>query len=149
MQCFSFIAKDTIQQMVWECTFSQQFWTRFVILVNEKCSVSYKLIISECLIVFGTDDSIKTESVSYFIILLAKQYLYKCKMDSSQPNIDVFRKKVSFRYKIEERNAIINCSGISFSAKRSRPDMTFAVDWALNNNYLSAKWQPYKPIFIE
>jgi hypothetical protein len=124
---FCFIAKDTIQHIFWECTFSQQFWTRFVILVNEKCSVSYRLRMSECLVLFGTDDSIKTESVFDFILLLAKQYLYKCKMESSQPNIDLFRKKLSFRYKIEEHNAMINCSGTSFSAK----------------------WQPYKPIFTE
>ena len=65
---FCFIAKDTIQHMFWECTFSQQFWTRFVILVNEKCSVSYRLRMSECLVLFGTDDSIKTEGVFDFIL---------------------------------------------------------------------------------
>ena len=60
---------------------------------------------------FGIDNNIKTDSVFDFISLLAKQYLYKCNMENNRPNINIFRRKlIVSRYKIEEYNAVINCS---------------------------------------
>ena len=75
---FHLIAKDTIQHIVWECTHSQQIWTWLLVLLNEKCTSSYRLRLSDCLILFWIDD-IRTESGFNFILRLAKQYLCKCK----------------------------------------------------------------------
>ena len=58
---FCLIAKDTIQHIFWECTHTQQFWTLFVILLNEKCASCHRLRLSECLILLGIDDDIKIE----------------------------------------------------------------------------------------
>ena len=80
-----------------------------------------------CLILFGIDDNIKMENIFGFILLLAKQYLYKCKIEKQLPNIDIFRKKMLYRYKIEEYNAKLSCSCSSFSSR----------------------WQPYKPFFLQ
>ena len=88
---FYLTAKDTIQHIFWECKQSQQFWTRFLVLPKEKCTSCYRLRLSECLILFGIDDNIKTENVFDFILLLAKQYPYKCKIEKQPPNIDIFR----------------------------------------------------------
>ena len=71
---------------------------------------------SECLVLLGIDDNIKTDNVFDFILLLAKQYMYKCKMDNNQPNINVFRRKLLSRYQIEEYNVMINCSCPHFYA---------------------------------
>ena len=81
------IAKDTIQHIFWECTHSQQFWTQVLVLLNAKCALCYRLRLFECLILYCIDDDIKTESVLDFILLLAKQYLYKCKTEKQLPNI--------------------------------------------------------------
>ena len=46
----------------------------------------------------------------------------------------------------------LNCLGslhlvsVSLMSTACRPDMTFAVDWALSNNYLS--WQKQNPLII-
>ena len=65
---------------------------------------------SECLILFGIDDNIKTDSVFLFHFTSGKnQCLYKCKMENNQTNINIFRRKLLSRYKIEY-NAVINCS---------------------------------------
>ena len=109
-------AKDSIQHIFWECKHNQQFRTRFLVLLKEKCTSCYRLRLSECLILFGIDD-IKTENVFDFILLLEKQYLYKCKTEKQLPNIDIFRKKMSYRYKIEEYNAKMSCSCSSFSSR--------------------------------
>ena len=120
---FCLTAKDTIQHIFWECKHSQQFWTHFLVLLKEKCTSCYRLRLSECLIVFGIDDNIKTENVFDFILLLAKQYLYKCKIEKQLPNIDIFKKKLLYRYKIEEYNAKMSCSCSNFFSR----------------------WEPYKP----
>ena len=101
---FCLIAKDTIQHIFWERKHSQQFWTRLLVLLKEKCTSCYRLRLSECLILFGIDD-IKTENVFDFILLLAKQYLYKCKIEKQFPNIDIFRKKTI----IQIQNRGIQC----------------------------------------
>ena len=80
---------------------------------------------TECLILFDTDDNIKTENIFDFILLLAKQYLYIYKIKKQLLNIDIFRKKLLYRYKIEECNAKMSCSCSSFSSR----------------------WEPYKPFF--
>ena len=81
----------------------------------------------KCFILFGIDDNIKTENVFDFILLLAKQYLYKCKIEKQLPNIDIFRrKKLLYRYKIQECNAKMSCSCTSFSSR----------------------WEPYKLLFF-
>ena len=78
-----------------------------------------------CLTLFGIDGNTKMKKKNGFILLLAKQYLYKCKIEKQLPNIDMFRKKLLYRYKIEEYNAQLSCSCSSFSSR----------------------WQLYKPFF--
>ena len=76
------------------CKHSQQFWTRFLVLLKQKCTSCCRLRLSECLILCGVDDDIKTENGFEFILLPAKQYLYKHKTEKLLPNVDIFRKKV-------------------------------------------------------
>ena len=85
---FCLTAKDNIQHIFWECKHSQQFWTRFLVLLKEKCTSCYRLRLSDCLILFSIADNIKTENVYNFILLLAKQYLYKCKIEKQLPKIE-------------------------------------------------------------
>ena len=87
---FCLIAKDTIQHIFLECKHSQQLWTRILVLLKQKCTSCFRLRLSECLILFGTDDDIKTENGFELILLLAKQYLYKCKIEKQLPNIHIF-----------------------------------------------------------
>ena len=124
---FCLIAKDTVQHIIWECTHSQQFWTRCLVRLNEKCTSYYRSRLSECVILFGIDDDSKTENVFDFILLLAKQCLYKRKIEKQLPNADVFRKRLLYEFKIEEYNAKMSCSCSS----------------------ISSRWDPNKPLFSD
>ena len=95
---FCLTAKDTIKHIFWECRHSQQFWTRFLVLLKENVLLS----LSECLILFGIDDSVKTKTLFDFLLLLAKQCLYKCKIEKQFPSIGIFRGK-KMLYKIQNR----------------------------------------------
>ena len=114
---FCLIAKDTIQHTFWS---GHRFWSYW-----KKYDSCCRLRLSECLILFGIDDDIKMENVFDFILLVAKQYLYKCKIEKQLLNIDIFRKKQLCKYKIEEYDAKMSCSCSSFSSR----------------------WEPYKPYF--
>ena len=63
----------------------------------------------ECLVLFGIDDNIKTDSVFDFILLLAKQYLYKCKRQTISQTLMFLEGNYYPVYK-KEYNAVINCS---------------------------------------
>ena len=82
---FCLIAEDTMQHIFWECKHSQQFWTRILVLLKEKFTSCYRSRLSKCIILFGIDDNIKTDNALDFILLRAKQYLYKCKIGKQLP----------------------------------------------------------------
>lgn len=109
--------KDNIEHIFWHCEISQRFWTDFNELINEKVFFVHKMRVSKCLVILGCDDNIVIDNIFYFILLLAKQYLYKCKMDHIAPHITVFKKKLASRYKIEEYNARLKFSYQDFSAR--------------------------------
>ena len=103
--------------MFWHCVSAQHFWTQLLNLVKEKCANAYNMRFTKCLVRLGIDESIKIDDIFYFVMLLAKQYLYKCKLDICVPEINVFRKRLLFRYKIEEFNAKLNQTYHDFTTK--------------------------------
>jgi exonuclease III len=112
--------KDSIDHIFWDCPVAQQFWEHYNTLVRNKCLNAHNMRLSKCLIVLGIDNNIIIDRTMYFIIMLAKQYLYKCKLDSSIPDIEVFRKRLRWRYNIEEYNA-----------KLRQKHAKFKVDWVI------------------
>ena len=56
---------------------------------------------------FGVDSTVITDTIFDLIILLAKQYLYRCKFEQSVLQISVFRKRLKLRYKLEEYSSNI------------------------------------------
>ena len=109
--------KESIEHIFWRCTVSRHFWDDLVNLVNEKCPNSFNFRLSESLVILGIDRNIKIDSIFAFILIFAKQYLYKCKLDKLRPDISILRKKLLFRYKIEEFNARIRLMYPDFAAR--------------------------------
>ena len=56
-------------------------------------------------------------SVFDFVILFAKFYLYQCRMENCLPRIDIYRKKLKYRYDIELYNAKVTMSQSTFISK--------------------------------
>jgi len=116
--------RDRLEHIFWRCDVSRTFWDRLVELVNDKCQNTGNLRLSETLVLLGTDRAIKIDSVCAFILIFAKQYLYKCKLDSNIPDVNIFLRKLHYRYKIEEYNSFIN----------------------FMYNDFAARWQPYRAL---
>ena len=81
--------------------------------------------ISKSLALIGLDKNLQIDSTLYFILLLAKQYIYNCKLYDNIPLLNVFIRKCKARYETEEYIA--------------RKTLTY-------NDFIT-KWIPYKPLF--
>ena len=119
-------SRDSIEHMFWRCDISQRFWTAVQALINETCTAACNVMFTECLILFGTQENFKSDTVLDFILFFAKKYLYSCRFDKTDPCICVFKKKLHARYTVEEHNARIQFRMTEFQTS----------------------WYPYKPMFI-
>ena len=107
--------RETIEHVFWHCPITQTFWLHFENLINEKCPNAHNMRMTDSLVILGSDKNIKIDPTFYFILVLAKQFIYKCKIGSSIPNIINFKKMLSSRYKIEEYNAKLSLSLHTFN----------------------------------
>lgn len=97
--------RENIEHIFWYCNVSQDFWKKLSELINIKCTNVFNLQLTKSLIILGTDSNVKIDSTMYLILLLAKQYIYRCKIERKTPSLNVFKKKLLFRFQIEEHNA--------------------------------------------
>ena len=109
-QCTFCDEKDSIEHFLWQCYFTRHFWRKLETLINTSCETSRNIKITEDLVLFGIDSTVITDNMFDLIILLAKQYLYRCKFEQSVPLVSVFRKQLQLRYKLENAfNARWHC----------------------------------------
>lgn len=103
--------RDSIEHFLWRCHHVKLFWNNFKKLLHDKCDIAGNMSLTEKLVLFGTDTEIKTNIVFDLIIILAKSYIYKCKISKQFPKVNSFIIELKYRYKIENFNAKINdCS---------------------------------------
>ena len=86
-------------------------------LVNEKCLNAVNLRLNKSLVLFGYSEQIRIDAIFGFILNLSKQYIYKCKQEEQVPNVNIFCKKLAYRYKIEEYNAKLKMDLHNFTVK--------------------------------
>ena len=114
---FCFESKDDIDHLFWNCVYIQRFWVQVEDTMKSKCLTCTNLRLSQCLILFGVDPKIKTDSVFDLIMLLGKMHIYKCKLDNRFPTIRSFEKDIKARYKVEEYNSKMNFTIDEFKTK--------------------------------
>ena len=87
---------DDIEHIFRQCTVSHTMWTSFINVVNENCYTVNNMRLAQCLVISGNHDNIKNNSIFSFMLLLAKQYLYRCEIDSWQTAIVGFQTKLIY-----------------------------------------------------
>ena len=92
--------KDSIEHLFWNCTYVGRFWQALENLIIENCTTAANMKLTRNLVLFGTDNNIKTDNVFDLIILLAKLYIYKCKFDKTAPSIPSFKNQLKQKYKV-------------------------------------------------
>ena len=119
---FCKLKSETIIHLLWECKETSKFWKNLANILNRKCLHSHNFRFTPELVLFGISDNIKTDKNCILIILLAKYYVYRCKVQSVTLNTNIFVKELYHRYSIER---IIN----------------------KNSNNFKIEWAPYENIF--
>ena len=92
---------ETILHLFWECISVQTFCNAFVELINNNCPHIYNLSLDAELIIFGENNIPVTDGIFDLFILLAKFFIYKCKVTDTLPNIKYFKYVLKSRYEIE------------------------------------------------
>ena len=100
---FCLTEKDTIQHYLWECVHVQVFWNDFVQFLKEKCIHCDRLNLNPTLVLLGNDKKTKTDACFNDILLNAKFFIYKCRLNNVKPNMHVFVNiDIKLMYKIDK-----------------------------------------------
>ena len=70
--------------------------------MNSKCTHAHNFKIDEKLAIFGQSIQIKTDYICEFIVLMAKFYIYRSKVQDTVLNSKLFLKELYNRYCIEK-----------------------------------------------
>ena len=93
---------ETIQHLFWECRKTKQFWISLSEFINKRAIHSHNFRFTHNLVFFGVCDSIQTDNICNLIILMAKFYIYRCKVQKNDLNLKVFILELYNRYSIEK-----------------------------------------------
>ena len=89
---------ETVIHLFWECQVSQNFWSQVSLFLqnnNINIQIDYKVI------AFGTTNRTNSYVITNFILLMAKYFVYKCKINKSLPQIGNFISELKQRKQIE------------------------------------------------
>ena len=93
---------ETIHHLLWQCNKVQIFWKELSNIINNRCTHAHNFKIDEKLALFGHSEQIKTDQTCQLIILLAKFYIYRSKVQDTILNIRCFIQELHNRYCIEK-----------------------------------------------
>ena len=73
-------------------TYVRSFWEQFQIVLNAGCSNATSVTLDENIVLFGHDIHFKLDSTFDLIILQAKFFIYKCKINKTIPQLHSFKR---------------------------------------------------------
>ena len=76
---------ENLNHLFWNCNFVKKFWNDFMKLLHEKCTHCDRLNLCQELVIFGIVDNIYTDEAIDSLILYAKYFIYKCKLQDIKP----------------------------------------------------------------
>ena len=87
--------------------------------MKEKCSNRNRLNLTPALLSFYLDMmNIKTEAGFDYILLVAKYFIYKCRINKTRPRVQGFLKELTHMYKIDKFVQSILMKQDKFALKR-------------------------------
>ena len=70
---------------------------------KEKCANCNRLNLTPALILFGYDEKTTTTEAGFdYILLVAKYFIYKCRINKTRPRVQGFLKELTHMYKIDK-----------------------------------------------
>ena len=109
--------RDTVLHYLWKCVHVKMFWQDFERTLKNECAHCDRLSMNPILILFGNDGKNTTDDGFDFILLNAKYYVYKCRLNKTLPRMDVFKKDLNYVYNIDKHVHIIEMTLEKFHKK--------------------------------
>ena len=101
---FCNLHSETIHHLFWECHKVHTFWDRLSDLLNKRCHHTHNFVFEEKYVLFGLNENIYTDKICDFITMFAKMYIYKCKVQQTELNLNSFINSLYYRFQIEKIN---------------------------------------------
>jgi exonuclease III len=117
---------QTIEHLFWDCDAIQLFWNEFICTLKQKCGHCSQMCLSKNIVLFGFGENVITDVIFDYLILIAKFYIYKCKMQSTIPTISGFLRYAYVRYTTDYYASMI----------------------AMNNRKFCEQWAIYRPLLV-
>ena len=106
--CLCNVEEETFEHLFWECERIQFFWEELTTWFHENFVHCSHVLFSKELVIMGVKPEVKTDKSFDLIMLLAKHYIFSCKLKKSAPLLRVFLQILKQRYMIEKVNAYTN-----------------------------------------
>jgi hypothetical protein len=114
---FCKIEKDTVFHYLWECEHVQNFWHELVNCMKENCTNCDRLELNPTLVLFGNDGKTVTDLGFRHIMLAAKFFIYKCRINKIKPRIHNYLQELSIIYKTDQYVYKMNMDPVAFIKK--------------------------------
>ena len=94
--------RDTVLHYLYKCVHVQSFWNEFIDMLKNFCPHCERLAVSPSLILFGGEENTRTDECFDFILLHAKFFIYKCRLNNIRPRIEQFKNELKHIYNIDK-----------------------------------------------
>ena len=99
---------DTVEHHLFECNHLQHFWQQLFNWLSVKTSLRIHLSVTDIIFGIYNDTNDNLLQVYNFCILLAKDYVYNCKINARIVSFKEYTSKLMFRLEIEKHIATSN-----------------------------------------
>jgi len=107
----------TVLHYLYKCVHVQYFWNQFIDMLKDLCTHCERLTLSPSLIIFGIEENTRTDECFDFILLHAKFFIYKCRLNNNRPRIEQFKIELKYLYSIDKYVHSIEMSQDKFNRK--------------------------------
>lgn len=70
--------------------------------LRDKCHNCSRLKLNSTIVLFGYDDNIKTDAGFDHILLIAKFYVYKCRIANTRPRLPVYLQELAYAHQVDK-----------------------------------------------
>ena len=70
--------------------------------VSDRCANATSVTLNESFVLFGHDSNFKSDETFDLIIVLAKNFIYKCKIQKNIPQFDLFKRYLTRAFEAEK-----------------------------------------------
>ena len=97
-----FLLKETIKHLFWDCEITTNFWNLLKGWLRNKCTEgNFNFTVVD--ILFGNP---AFDDILNKLLVLGKQFIYKMKMDQTEPSLVGFRNVIWKHYRVEKYIAV-------------------------------------------